>query len=197
MIVVVLIIIFSKKLLMSGEFCPDFLENTPTDTESGNLLSRIEAVLFLSREPVPSRRLAQLADVPEGTRIRAMVKKLNKRYEERACAFQIYEVAGGFQFRTRPPYAMWLARLHQISEEIHLSPPALETLAIVAWQQPILRASLEKVRGVHCGEMLRLLMEQDLVKIVGKSNDLGCPFLYGTTRKFLQVFGLNRVEELS
>ncbi len=177
---------------MSADSLPEIL----TDTAAGNLVSRIEAVLFLSQEPVPGRRLAQLADAPEGTRVRAMVKQLNSRYDEQSGAFRIYEVAGGFQLRTRPVFAPWLARLHQIPVEIRLSPPALETLAVIAYQQPVLRATIEKIRGVQCGEMLRQLMEQDLVKIVGKSNDLGRPFLYGTTRRFLHVFGLNRAEEL-
>ena len=182
---------------MSVEISPNILERTPATTEPDNLLSRMEAVLFLLREPVSSRRLVQLVDAPDGTRIRAMIKKLNARYERQLCAFRAYEVAGGFQLRTRPPFAAWLARLHQIPVEIRLSPSALETLAIIAWQQPVLRASIEKIRGLQCGEMLRQLMEQDLVKIVRKSNDLGRPFLYGTTTRFLQIFGLNNVEELS
>ena len=160
------------------------------------VLSRIEAVLFLSKEPVSSRKIAQFADVPEGTRIRCLLKKLNAQYDERVCAFRVFEVAGGFQLRTRPSFVSWLLRLHPIPLEIRLSPSALETLAMIAWQQPVLRATIEKIRGVQCGEMLRQLMEQDLVKIVGKSNDLGRPFLYGTTKRFLHVFGLNRVEEL-
>ncbi|MCL2119923.1 MAG: SMC-Scp complex subunit ScpB [Planctomycetaceae bacterium] len=173
-----------------------FQENILTDMGSDSLLSRIEAVLFLSREPVSSRRLAILADAPEGSRIRSIVKKLNSRYEKHASAFRVYEVAGGFQLRTRHPFASWLARLHQAPVEIHLSSSALETLAIIAWQQPVLRSSIEKIRGVQCGEMLRLLLEQGLVKIVGKSNDLGRPFLYETTREFLHIFGLNHLEEL-
>jgi len=182
---------------MSPEISPDYLEKIPITTEPNNLLSRMEAVLFILREPVSSRRLAQLAEAPDGTRIHTMIKKLNARYEEQVCAFRVYEVAGGFQLRTRPPFAVWLARLHQIPVEIRLSPSALETLAIIAWQQPVLRASIEKIRGLQCGEMLRQLMEQDLVKIVKKSNDLGRPFLYGTTTRFLQIFGLNNMEELS
>ena len=172
------------------------LEGISTDLCSVGLQSRIEAVLFISNEPVTSRRLAQLADLPEGTRIRTMIKKLNACYEERVCAFRVFEVAGGFQLRTQTQFVAWMARLHHFPVEIRLSSPALETLAIIAWKQPILRASIEKIRGVQCGEMLRQLMGQDLVKIVGKSNDLGHPFLYGTTREFLLLFGLNRLDEL-
>jgi len=192
-----MIVTVSEKTVMAVDRVPFFLESTSVDPGSDGLLSRIEAVLFLSHEPVAGKRLVQLAEVPAGTRIRTMVKKLNTSYEERGCAFRVYEVGGGFQLRTQPQFATWMARLHLIPVEIRLSSPAVETLAIIAWQQPILRASVEKIRGVQCGEILRQLMDQDLVKIVGKSNDLGRPFLYGTTKTFLHVFGLNRLDELS
>ena len=182
---------------MSAETTTVPLESTPVLTEGECLLARIESALFLAREPVSSKRLAQLANTPEGTRIRAIIKKLNTRYDEQSCAFRVYEVANCFQLRTRSAYVPWLARLHQIPIEIRLSTPTLETLAVIAWQQPVLRATIEKIRGVQCGDVLRQLMDKDLVKIVGKSNDLGRPFLFGTTRHFLHVFGLNRVEELS
>ena len=181
---------------MAASPVTSFLKSSTTETKPDTLSSRIEAVLFLSQEPVASRRLALLADVPEGTRIRTLVKKLNLRYEKLASAFRVYEVGNGFQLRTRAPFVQWLARLHKIPVETRLSTPALETLAIIAWQQPILRTSIEKIRGVQCGELLRQLMEQGLVKIAGKSTDLGRPFLYGTTKKFLHAFGLNRSEEL-
>jgi len=182
---------------MSEETTTVFLESGPVAPGCDGLLVRIESVLFLSREPVSSKRLAQLANAPEGTRIRAIIKKLNARYDEYSWAFRIYEIANCFQLRTRSAYVSWLARLHQLPIEIRLSAPTLETLAIIAWQQPVLRATIEKIRGVQCGDTLRQLMEKDLVKIVGKSNDLGRPFLFGTTRNFLHIFGLNCVEELS
>ena len=182
---------------MSGEHVCTFFEGLQVETESDRLLSRMEAVLFLSREPISVRRLALLSNAPEGTRIRTMVKKLNILYEEHSRAFRVYEVAKGFQLRTQTLYAPWLARFQQIPIEICLSSSALETLAIIAWQQPVLRATIEKIRGVQCGEMLKFLMELDLVKIVGKSNDLGHPFLYGTTRIFLNVFGLNDLGEMT
>ncbi len=105
------------------------------------------------------------------------------------------EVAGGFQLLSRPKFAPWLRRIHG-QAEVRLSAPAIETLAVVAYRQPILRADIEAIRGVQCGEILRQLMERDLVRIVGRSEDLGRPFLYGTTRQFLQVFGLRHLDEL-
>ena len=182
---------------MSGTPISACTENDPALTGYDCLLARIESVLFLAREPVSSKRLAQLANAPEGTRIRAVIKKLNTRYDEQSYAFRVYEVANCFQLRTRSAYVPWLARLHQIPIEIRLSSPALETLAVIAWQQPVLRATIEKIRGVQCGDILRQLMEKDLVKIVGKSNDLGRPFLFGTKKNFFHIFGLNNMEELS
>ncbi len=159
-------------------------------------LARLEAVLFLSREPLSTRKLANLARLADGTQARTLLKTLAQRYDERASAIQIVELAGGVQFLTRPVVADWLRRLHGEGEEMRLSPPALETLAVVAYRQPVVRAEVEAIRGVQCGEILKVLMERDLLRIVGRSEDLGRPFLYGTTKNFLRVFGLRRLEQL-
>jgi len=159
-------------------------------------VARLEAVLFLSREPFSSRRLAQLAGLANGTEARTLVRKLNELYDSSGCAFRAVEVAGGFQLMSRPKFAPWLRRLHAATEEVRLSAPAMETLAVVAYRQPVLRAEVEAVRGVQCGEILRQLMERELVRIAGRSEELGRPFLYGTTRRFLQVFGLRHLDEL-
>jgi segregation and condensation protein B len=159
-------------------------------------IARIEAVLFMSREPISTRKLANVAKLADGTEARTLVNLLARRYEQRGSAMQVVEVAGGIQLFTRPGIAEWIRRLHGESEEIRLSPPAMETLAVVAYRQPVVRAEIEAIRGVQCGEILRVLMERDLLRIVGRSEELGRPFLYGTTRKFLQVFGLRRLEQL-
>ena len=159
-------------------------------------MSRTEAALFLAREPLPSRKLAQLADLTDGTEARTLVRELNKLLDEEGCAFRVVEVAGGFQLMSRAQFSPWLRRLHSASMEVRLSGPALETLAVVAYRQPVLRAAVEVIRGVQCGEILRQLMERELVKIVGRSEDLGRPFLYGTTKQFLRVFGLRAIDEL-
>ncbi len=167
----------------------------PTGDQEAKLI-RLEAALFLSREPISTRKLANAAKLADGTEARTLLKLLARRYEERASAMQVVEVAGGMQILTRPAVADWVRRLHGESEEIRLSPPALETLAVVAYRQPVVRAEIEAIRGVQCGEILRVLMERDLLRIVGRSEELGRPFLYGTTKKFLQVFGLRRLEQL-
>ena len=166
----------------------------PSDPESR--MRRLEAVLFMSRSPLPSRKLSQMAELEDGTQARTMIKELNQRYDDNARAFHVKKVAGGFQLRTRPQFADWIRRLDHIPRRRRLSAPALETLTVVAYRQPIIKAEIEAIRGVSCGEMLRQLLEKGLVKIAGRSEKLGRPFLYATTKAFLTEFGLNQINEL-
>jgi segregation and condensation protein B len=159
-------------------------------------MALLEAALFLAKEPYSSRKLAQLAGLPEGTKIRQLVRELNKRYDQDQSAFCIVTVAEGFQLRTRPELAPWIVRMQGVPEAVRLSPPAMETLTVIAYRQPIPRAEVERIRGVQCGDLIRQLLDQDLAKIIGRSEDLGRPFLYGTTTKFLQVFGLDTLNDL-
>lgn len=159
-------------------------------------MQRLEAVLLLTREPLNSRKLAQFANLADGTEARTLVRKLNEAYDAAGRAFRVEEVASGYQLFTRPGFATWLRKLGHIPAEMRLSAPALETLAVIAYRQPVPRADIEAIRGVNCGEILRQLMERDLARISGRSDELGRPFLYGTTRRFLQVFGLVDLDEL-
>ena len=156
----------------------------------------MEAVLFLSREPLAPRKLAQLANLTDGTEARTLLGSLRKRYDERGCAFQVAQVAGGYQLLSRPEFATWLRARAGRAPTIRLSPPALETLAVVAYRQPVLRAEVEAIRGVACGEILRQLLDRDLLRIVGRSDELGRPLWYGTTKRFLQEFGLCNLDQL-
>ena len=183
---------------------PTPLRIAPVDDLQAKLTD-LEAVLFLAREPLSTRKLAKLAKLADGTEARTLLKKLAGRYDQRGGqseedhqgrALQLVEVAGGFQLLTRPQLAPWISRLHGEAQEVRLSAPALETLSVVAYQQPVVRAEIEAIRGVQCGEILRVLMERDLLRIVGRADELGRPFLYGTTKKFLQVFGLRRLDQL-
>lgn len=172
--------------------------SSATDAVAGRdpAMARLEALLLLAREPLSSRKLAQLADLADGTKARTLVRALNSRYDSQGCAFRAEEVAGGFQLLTRPQFAPWLRRLDSAAVDVRLSAPAMETLAVVAYRQPVLRAEVEAVRGVQCGEILRQLIERDLVRVTGRSDDLGRPLMYGTTRRFLRVFGLRHLDEL-
>lgn len=119
-----------------------------------------------------------------------------RRLQRRGSSLEIVSVAGGFQLLTRPQYAAWLAPAPEEPGDARLTPAALETLAIVAGRQPTVRAEVEAIRGVGCGELLRQLLEADLLRIVGRSGELGRPLVYGTTTRFLQVFGLRSLEDL-
>jgi len=168
----------------------------PAGDTTAAKLARLEAALLVAREPLPTRKLAAVADLADGTEARALVRELARRLRRRGSAMQPVEVAHGVQLLTRPQLADWLGKLHAPTSEVVISAPALETLSVVAYRQPVTRADVEAIRGVQCGEMLRVLMERDFLRIVGRSEELGRPYLYGTTRKFLQVFGLRRLEQL-
>ncbi|MDP7376694.1 MAG: SMC-Scp complex subunit ScpB, partial [Pirellulaceae bacterium] len=157
---------------------------------------RLEAILFIAREPLNARKLAQLADLKNGTEARALIRRLNQHYRRNVRSFRVERIGGGYQLLTKPEFAGWLRRLNNQNQSLGLSSPALETLAVVAYQQPILRAEVESVRGVSCGEVLRQLMDRNLVRISGRSEELGRPFLYSTTRQFLSMFGLNSLDDL-
>lgn len=159
-------------------------------------MARLEAVLFLAREPLISRKIAQLANLADGTEARTLIRRLNRLYDAAGQAFKVKEIAGGYQLLTRPEFGPWLRRLHETPAETRLSAPAMETLAVVAYRQPILRAEVSAVRGVQCDDILRQLMERNLVRIMGRSEDLGRPRLYGTTKRFLELFGLRSLDEL-
>ena len=176
---------------------PSEARNSPSQTDTPAIkLARLEAALFLAREPLSTRKLAELADLADGTEARSLVRELSKRLKRRGSAMAPVEVAHGVLLMTRPQLADWMAKNYGPGEDIRLSAPALETLAVAAYRQPVTRADIEAIRGVQCGEILRVLMERDLLRIVGRSEELGRPFLYGTTRRFLQVFGLGRLEQL-
>jgi segregation and condensation protein B len=159
-------------------------------------VAQVEAVLFAADEPLPPRRLAGVAGLADATEARRRLRRLQEMYQEEGSAFQIEEVAGGFQLLTRPEFHPWLVRLRRTGQDLRLSAPARETLAIVAYRQPITRADVEAIRGVQTSEILRQLMEKGLVRIAGRDDSLGRPVLYATTKKFLQVFGLKSLRDL-
>ncbi len=156
----------------------------------------VESLIFAAEEPIPLRKLADLIEGVDGAQIQEAIAQLRSDYDVQGRSFQIEEIAGGYQFFTKPEYYEWIAKLRKKSGETKLSQAALETLAIIAYKQPILRANLESIRGVQSGQIIRLLMEKDLVKVVGRDESLGHPLLYGTTKKFLEYFGLKDIKDL-
>jgi segregation and condensation protein B len=156
----------------------------------------LEALLFSADEPLALDRLRECAGLEEGAEARALLLGLREEYAAGGRAFSLEEVAGGWQLLTRPVFAPHLARLRRRPERARLTGAALETLAVIAYRQPVLRTDVEKIRGVACGEMLRTLMERDLVRVSGRAEEPGSPLLYGTTTRFLAEFGLRGLKDL-
>ena len=156
----------------------------------------IESLLFSAEEPVTLRKLTDIIEGVDSAQIQEAITQLKNDYDTQGRSFQIEEIAGGYQLFTKPEYHEWIAKLRKKSGETKLSQAALETLAIIAYKQPILRADVESIRGVQSGQIIRLLMEKELVKVIGRDESLGHPLLYGTTKKFLECFGLKNVKDL-
>ena len=156
----------------------------------------VEGLLFVADEPLSLERLAQaFEEPPPPGLLKRVLDELMDEYEESGRAFVLRTVAGGFQFRTRPELSSYILRLKKKSPA-RLSRAALETLAIVAYRQPILKAEVEKIRGVEAGGMIKALLEKELIRVVGRRELPGRPLLYGTTRKFLETFDLPGLEAL-
>ena len=153
----------------------------------------IEALMIATTEPLPLRNIAEITNVSESA-VRAYIEELNSEYGATGRAFEIKEIAGGFQIYTLPKFAEWVGALHKRKEK--LSKAALETLAIVAYHQPIIRAEIEKYRGVDSTYMLDTLLQKNLIKTCGRLPSPGRPIKYGTTKEFLRYFGIKDISEL-
>lgn len=172
-------------------------EKTPEElaAESRRAATLVEAVLFSTDAPLTAAKLGGVTKLPVKM-VKQAIAALNEGYQNDGRSFRIEAIAGGYQMLSQPEYHDTIARLLNIRSESKLSQASLETLAVIAYRQPVLRADIEVIRGVACGEVLRTLMEKQLVKIVGRAEVLGRPMLYGTTKKFLEIFGLNSLEDL-
>lgn len=167
----------------------DALHRTPR-------LARAEAALFVADRPLSARKLAQHAALIDAEDAGRAVSELNSAFDADGSPFRVEQLATGYQLLTRPDFAPWLEKVHSRQTRLRLSSAAMETLAIVAYRQPLTRADVEAVRGVQSSEMLKVLMERDLVRIVGEDDSLGRPYLYGTTRQFLELYGLHSLGDL-
>ena len=156
----------------------------------------VEALLFAVQEPISVRKISEIIEGAEAKEIREVIQQLREEYDTHDRVFQIEEIANGFQLLSRPEYHEWISKIRKKSGESKLSQQALETLSIIAYKQPIIRADIEAIRGVQSGQMIRTLVEKSLVKITGRDEVLGRPLLYGTTTKFLDHFGLKSIKDL-
>ncbi|MBI4269005.1 MAG: SMC-Scp complex subunit ScpB [Candidatus Rokubacteria bacterium] len=156
----------------------------------------VEALLFASDSPLDPERIREVLELPDAATARALVGELRARYAAANGALQIVEVGGGFRLVTRPEMAPWLVRLARARTRVRLSRPALEALAIVAYKQPASRPEVDAIRGVNSEGVLENLLERRLLRIAGRKDAPGRPFLYETTREFLVAFGLRDLGEL-
>ena len=169
----------------------------PLENKSPDEVKRIvEALLFAVQEPISVRKICEVVEDVEAKEIREVIQQLREEYDTHDRVFQIEEIANGFQLLSRPEYHEWISKIRKKSGEGKLSQQALETLSIIAYKQPIIRAEIEAIRGVQSGQMIRTLIEKGLVKITGRDEVLGRPLLYGTTTKFLDHFGLKSIKDL-
>jgi len=158
----------------------------------------VEAILFLASEPLSSARLEKMTEDLDrgGKSMTVILNELREEYEEEKKGFLLVQVANGYQFQTRDIYARWVRRLFKTRRVVRLSAPTLETLAIIAYKQPITRIEIELIRGVNVEGILRNLLDMELIKISGQKEVAGRPYLYKTSRRFLEHFGLNSLSDL-
>ncbi len=155
----------------------------------------IECLLFVAEDPLTIDNIKKVLDSADSNAIRNVLNELSSEYEARKGGFFLLEVAGGYQIRTRPEYRQWIRRLLR-PHPLRLSNAALETLAIVAYKQPVIRSDIEHLRGVDCGGILRMLLERKLIRVVGRKEIPGRPMIYTTTKKFLELFELKDLKDL-
>jgi segregation and condensation protein B len=160
-----------------------------------DLKNIIESLLLVAEEPLTIDRIRSILSLAARQEIRDTLSELSEEYETRKGGFFLSEVAGGYQIRTRPEYREWIKRLIR-PKALRLSKAALETLAVIAYNQPIIRSDIEHIRGVNCGGILRMLLERKLIRVLGRKEIPGRPLIYATTKQFLEVFDLKDLKDL-
>jgi len=160
-----------------------------------DLKNILESLLFVAEEALSVERLKKLVGQADAAEIRQALEALQADHDSRRGGFYLAEVAGGFQFRTRPDYTTWIRRLID-PKPVRLSKAALETLAIIAYKQPVIRTDVEHIRGVDCGGVLRQLLERKLIRVLGRKEIAGRPLIYATTKRFLETFDLRDLKDL-
>lgn len=156
----------------------------------------IETLLFITDKPLSASKVNQIAEIGDLALTRDIIQEIQNDYVNSGRAVQVLEIGGGFQMCTKPEYGRWVRKLYNEKMSTRLSPAALETLAIVAYKQPVTRAEIETIRGVDISGPLEKLLDRGLIKIAGKKEVAGRPLVYATTEQFLRVFGLNHLSEL-
>lgn len=171
-------------------------EEVPSISATRELRGILEALLFISADPLPMNRIVSLLGAVSKQEVEHALLSLKHEYEQEGRGLHLAEIAGGYRILTKPDYAPWIKRLEKVKAPPRLSRSALESLAIIAYKQPIVRAEIEQIRGVETSGVLRTLLERKLVRIVGRKEEPGRPIMYGTTKFFLEHFGLRDLSQL-
>ncbi len=164
--------------------------------EDTYLASSIEAIILASPEPISAKKIAGVLEEATPSRIGVAVARLNERYAQTESSFRIREIAGGYQYYVLPEYAGFVEELYARRRKLRLTRAALETVAIIAYRQPVTKGEIEHIRGVASDGVLHNLLEKNMITIVGRADGVGKPLQYGTTGEFLKFFGLNQLEDL-
>lgn len=165
--------------------------------ETPEIKKIIEAIVFVADQPLPDYIVRNtLGELAAGQDIPQLLAEIAAEYETRNGAFELRNIAGGWQFATRKEYSPWIRKLHKDKTVLRLSNSALESLSVIAYKQPVTRSEIEEIRGVEAGGVIDTLLERKLVRVVGRKETLGRPLLYGTTAEFLKHFGLSHLSEL-
>lgn len=175
---------------------PDALDPEMPIPRGSEVTSVLEALLFAATQPLDAKKISILMNGAPIEEVEASLVILKERYHGATSGLMLMDIAGGWQLATRPEVSDWVLRLHKHRRKSALTPSLLESLAIVAYKQPITRAEIESIRGVDCGTALRSLQDAGLCEIVGRKETLGRPPIYGTTELFLKTFGLRDLEAL-
>ncbi len=167
-----------------------------TDEQLVHFKGIIEAILFVNERPVTLNQFRDVLEGVSGADIKTALASLTQDYENRQSGIKVVEIAGGYQMFSNPKYASYIRAFYKTKHKEKLSKPALETLAIIAYKQPVTRTDIELVRGVNSDGVVNHLQNKELVKIVGRKDIPGKPYLYGTTKQFMEYFGLKSLEDL-
>ncbi|HUH67232.1 MAG TPA: SMC-Scp complex subunit ScpB [Syntrophales bacterium] len=155
----------------------------------------IEAIIFASESPLTVDKIREVLNEVDKSEISRLVQELVREYEEKRGGFILQEVAGGLHFRTRPDLGLWINKLMKVKQSM-LSKAAMETLAVIAYRQPAVKSEIDRIRGVDSGSSLKGLLEKKIVRIMGRKDVPGKPIMYGTTKRFLEIFSLKDLSEL-
>jgi len=156
----------------------------------------VESLLFVNERPVMLDQIKKVLEAVSGTEIKNAILNLQREYEERQSGMMIVEIAGGYQMLSNPAYAAYLRSFYKTKHKEKLSKPALESMAIVAYKQPVTRSDVELIRGVNSDGVIAHLLDKELLKVIGRKDVPGRPYLYGTTKQFLEYFGLKSLDDL-